>query len=99
MRERSVIGIGLAGVVAAALTLSSIGIVLAGATRAAAAGVPLCTDGALTAHGPTDNGDGTTSVVLLGTADTATVTITIPANVRRAHLDVCGAQGTAASSG
>jgi hypothetical protein len=99
MPQPTVIPRRTAGVAAVALTAGSLGLVFAGGSTAAAAGAPICTDPALTSHGAADNGDGTTSVVLVGTTDTKTATIVIPANVRVARLDVCGAQGSPATAG
>lgn len=99
MRQPKVLRAPVAGAVAAVLTAGSL--VFAGGGSATAAGAPVCTDPTLTSRGPTDNGDGTTSVVLVGTPDssTARISISIPANVRTARLDVCGAQGSKASAG
>jgi hypothetical protein len=98
MRPHKVSGQGLAGAVATAMTASSLGLVFAGSAAAAAA-PPVCTDPGLATSGPTDNGDGTTSVILAAGTTSATGTVDIPVGVRSASLDVCGAQGTASGDG
>ncbi|MDT7538088.1 MAG: hypothetical protein QOI82_1673 [Actinomycetota bacterium] len=97
MRRGSVIRPGLAGGVATALTVSTVGFVLAGAAPALATGAPACDNPGLVSDPthPLDNHDGTSSVVLVATSATATATIALPAGVKSAQLDLCGAQGTA----
>src|SRR3954454_22631706 len=96
MRPRNVIRPGLAGGTAAVLIAGSVGLVF-DARGAAAAGRPICTDPSLTSSGPTNNGDGTTSLVVKASTVSATATVSIPANVRSARIDACGAQGSDAA--
>src|SRR5687767_14375342 len=78
-------------------TLIATGLVALQAGPAGAAPA-VCTDGSLvTDLDGRDNGDGTTSIVVVGTATAATptATVTIPIGVQSLRLDVCGAQGQA----
>jgi hypothetical protein len=100
MRRSNVLRPGLAGGVATALTAGSVGLFVAGAAPAGAAGAPTCGNTGLVSDtvNPINNHDGTSSLVLVGSSDTATATITIPAGVHSAQLDICGAQGTSTAT-
>jgi hypothetical protein len=77
--------------VATALTVGSLGLVAPTADALVPVGPPSCTSAGLTTSGPTANGDGSFSQVVVS-GDSP---FTVPSAVTSLILDVCGAQGGA----